>query len=361
MSGGAGGGTGNGGGAGGGMQTTCGVYDLPDTSSCCKSCMPGTGACQTNGCFSGWWCDRNACACHPASPGNCGGTGGGSAGGAGGGGGTFSYTGSVGIDGGAVSELYFAVVGDTRPAMEPPSSMPTSGYPTTIITKIFQDIDALNPKPQFVIATGDYMYASPSGTTGTQQLQLYNQARANYTGVVFPVMGNHECNGNSSGNCATMTTNNLTEYISALLTPIKRSKLYYSFDVKDTAGQWTAKFIVVACNAWDTTQNTWFNTQLARSTTYTFIARHMPIASNGPCNTQMDAELSGATYNGLLTGHTHSAYFSPLQKELVEGVGGAPITGTSNYGYATVRQNGSSFTITQYDYSTNQPVATWSL
>jgi hypothetical protein len=47
---------------------------------------------------------------------------------------------------------------------------------------------------------------------------------------------------------------------------------------------------------------------------------------------------------------------------LIEGVGGAPLTGTSNYGYATFRQKSDGgFEILQYDYMTNQPVATWSL
>src|SRR5207245_2657438 len=44
-------------------------------------------------------------------------------------------TGSIGPNGGTVSSLYFAVVGDTRPG----NIDATSSYPTAIITKIYQD------------------------------------------------------------------------------------------------------------------------------------------------------------------------------------------------------------------------------
>src|SRR5260370_625068 len=76
------------------------------------------------------------------------------------------------------------------------------GYPTAIITKIFQDIEAFSPKPPFVLATGDYQFASSgSSSTAAQQLGLYLGARKNYSGVQFPAMGNHECTGSTSSNC----------------------------------------------------------------------------------------------------------------------------------------------------------------
>src|SRR5215469_12199732 len=52
-----------------------------------------------------------------------------------------------GSDAAVVPELTFAVLGDTRPAI--PED--TGGYPTAIVTKIFQDIAAESPQPQFVI------------------------------------------------------------------------------------------------------------------------------------------------------------------------------------------------------------------
>ncbi len=45
----------------------------------------------------------------------------------------------VGVSGGTLSQLLFAVVGDTRP----PTLDDVSGYPTSQITKIYQDIAAL--------------------------------------------------------------------------------------------------------------------------------------------------------------------------------------------------------------------------
>jgi hypothetical protein len=132
--------------------------------------------------------------------------------------------------------------------------------------------------------------------------------------------------------------------------------------VRDSAGQWTSKFLITACNAWGPAQKTWFTSELARPTTYTFIVRHHPLGSDGPCNVEQDPLIQAATYNGLLVGHTHSVYFSAAKKQLVEGVGGATISGTANYGYATVEQKpGGGFTVMQYDYQTNTPVSVYSL
>jgi hypothetical protein len=331
-------------------------------------CVPDNGTCGQAGCGTctdGTVCDPIVGTCvSGGTGGGAGGAGGGGAavgGGGAGGGGSFSYTGSVGADGGAVSALYFAVVGDTRPPVVTTSLSPTSGYPTTIINKIYQDIASLDPQPQFVISTGDYMYAT--GGSAGPQLALYMQARALFPGPNFPAMGNHECTGVGIINCTlALPTGQLTSFINDMLKPSGQSSLYYTFDVDDTAGQWKAKFIVTACNAWDSTQKSWLQTQLSRPTTYTFVVRHMPFASDGPCNGEMDPIVSSSSYTALISGHTHSASFSPTKKMLIEGVGGAPLTGTSNYGYATFRQKGDGgFEILQYDYMTNQPVATWSL
>ncbi len=359
--GGTGGGSGSGGGSGAGM---CGQYDLPSQPSCCTSCMAGTANCQANGCYGGWWCDRTACRCHAAVSGTCGGTGGGSGAGGGtgtgggsGGGGVVSYDGGIGPSGGSVSSLYFAVVGDTRPSMEDD----TANYPTAIITKIYQDLAALNPPPQFVVTTGDYMFANPYGNQGEAQLQLYLGARSSFPNIVFSAMGNHECTGASAGNCDGKTTNNLTSYLNHLVTPLGQANPWYTVPINDTNGQWTAKVIVTACNLWNATQKSWLAGELAKPTTFTFVVRHMPTGSNGPCNADMDPMLASANITGLLVGHSHTVYFNSSTKELVEGVGGAPITSSANYGYALVQQTGSGFTVTQHDYQSNAVVGTWSL
>ncbi len=384
------GGTGGGGtssGTGGGASTgtgggdpnagTCGNYDLPDTASCCTSCTPGSSTCQTNGCYGAWWCDSSTCRCHAASPSSCssgtgggsGGTGGGSTSTGGGtgatgggtgstGGGTSIPTGSVGPNGGTVNHLYFAVVGDTRPCMEDD----TANYPTAIITKIYQDIAALNPQPQFVVTTGDYQFANPSGSQGATQVGLYMAARNLYSGTVFAAMGNHECTGATATACTHTTTTTQTAYMNSLVTPLGKTLPYYAISVNDTGGTWTSKFLITACNMWNPTQKSWLTAQLGMSTTYTFVVRHMALGSNGPCNTEMDPIIQGATLDGLLAGHTHTVYFSSSSKELVEGVGGAPITGSANYGFATVEKNsGSGFTVKQYDYQSAAVVNTYML
>jgi hypothetical protein len=68
---------------------------------------------------------------------------------------TGPITGTVGNTGGSVSRLVFAVVGDTRPANEDDPS----GYPTSVITKIFQDIEAQSPHPVLTLGTGDYQFS----------------------------------------------------------------------------------------------------------------------------------------------------------------------------------------------------------
>ena len=261
-------------------------------------------------------------------------------------------TGSVGPTGGSVSHLYFAVVGDTRPA----NIDGTSNYPTAIIEKIYADIAAMNPKPEFVVATGDYMFASASGTQAQPQITLYANAAHQFNGPVFAAMGNHECTGATTSNCASSSTNNMDAYMAALVTPLGMSKPYYTVPISDTNGAWTAKIVVAACNAWDSTQEAWLKAELAQTTTYTFVVRHEPLGTSGaPCVSQMDALLKQSTYNLFIVGHSHT--YSHSGKQAIIGNGGAPITGSENYGFATIDQQASGFVVTQYDYMTAQPVS----
>ncbi|HEY1814452.1 MAG TPA: hypothetical protein VGG74_19000, partial [Kofleriaceae bacterium] len=93
--------------------------------------------------------------------------------------GSGSGPGNVGSGG-----LVFAIVGDTRPS----SVDDTTNYPSPIITKIFQDIAAT--PAQFVIATGDYQYASITGSEQQPQIDKYMTARGMYSGPLYPAMGN---------------------------------------------------------------------------------------------------------------------------------------------------------------------------
>jgi hypothetical protein len=166
----------------------------------------------------------------------------------------------------------------------------------------------------------------------------------------------------SSGNCAGNLTQQATAFQSLFLTPLGKSELFYTLGFTDPGHTWSAKMIFAACNFWDSTQENWLKEQLAQPTTYTLIARHQPLGSDGPCNAQMDPMIRDAGYDVMLVGHTHTVAFSPANAQLIEGVGGAPISGTANYGFATVEQiPGSGWTIRQYDYQSQQVVNQYSI
>src|SRR5215470_3618656 len=170
--------------------------------------------------------------------------------------------------------LSFAVVGDTRPAIVDD----TAGYPTGIITKIFQDLEAASPRPGFTVATGDYQFSSSNGTQAGPQLDLYLQARAAFSNAEYPAMGNHECTGYTASNCGPGTTDGATgtynTYLQKVLNPIGISNPYYSVLVQPTNKAWSAKFVFIAANAWTSTQSSWLTSVMSQPTTYTFVVRH---------------------------------------------------------------------------------------
>jgi hypothetical protein len=262
-------------------------------------------------------------------------------------------TGSVDADGGSVSRLYFAVVGDTRPSVIDD----TGGYPTPLITRIFEEIEALNPRPQFVVATGDYIFADPLGSQSTKQLALYTGAMAKYSGTVFGAMGNHECTSLSALNCASWDSAAFQAYRAALVTPLGKAKAYYTVPFSALDGSWTAKLIVLACNDWDTTQRDWFTAEMAKPTTYTLVARHQP--SGGPCTGDADQIMTTQPYDLLLVGHLHR--FAHSGKSVTVGISGAPILTGDPYGFVTIEQlvADAGFRVTQYDETTALPVTSF--
>jgi hypothetical protein len=261
------------------------------------------------------------------------------------GGGSDGGHGSIGPGGGSVDHLYFAIVGDTRPA----NLDDVANYPTAVINKIYADIQGMSPRPQFIIGTGDYMFATSTGTTGASQISLYKTAQEQYLGTVFAAMGNHECDGYTAHNC-TSATNNYNAYFNALVAPLGKTLPYYSVPIKALDGSWNAKVLIVACNYWSTTQKSWLSSQLATPTNYTFVVRHEPAsATTGPCVSDVESLLGSNSYNLSIVGHTHS--YRASGKEIVVGTGGAPLSG-GTYGYATVEQTTSGFQVTEYDYAT---------
>jgi hypothetical protein len=333
-----------------GPVSTCGSLVAPTSTSSCTSCTKSTSSktCQPNGCYGGWWCDSATSKCQ-APPTSCattdscvvsrdGGSGGGGAGGpitidAGG-----PVTGTITGSGGTVSRLFFTAVGDTRPANEDD----TSGYPTAIIDQIYSDIAALSPQPLFSVSTGDYQFSNPSGTQSSAQIELYLAARAKFPGVFFPAMGNHECTGATASNCGSGNTDGLTtnynNFLSMLLAPIKQTSPYYSIEIDAADGSWTSKFVFIAANAWDSGQSSWLSGVMAKATTYTFVLRHESTGTSGPPGVSpSDSIISGFPYTLLIVGHTHT-YEHPSTKEVLFGNGGAPLTGSNNYGYGLFSQ-----------------------
>ncbi len=257
--------------------------------------------------------------------------------------------------GGTLQTLRFAIVGDTRPANEDD----TSGYPTTIIDKIYSDIAAASPAIPFVVSTGDYMFASTYGSSSQSQpqLDLYMTARSKYPGVLFPAMGNHECNGSTDSNCGPGgyegETANYTNFIKTMLAPIGQSNPYYSINVQGPGGAWTAKFVFIAANAWNSTQSSWLSSTLAQKSTYTFIVRHeSSYANTAPGVSPSDSIIAGYPYTLLIVGHTHSYYWEN-PKQAIVGNGGAPLSGSGDYGYGLVtQQSDGSIAVDMIDYQT---------
>ena len=267
----------------------------------------------------------------------------------------------IGDGGGTLATLSFAIVGDCRP----PNEDDVAGYPTKIITRIWQDIEASSPRPAFAITPGNYMFANPDANPGTQDAQLddYLAARANFHNIVFPAMGNDECTGAADSNCgaggADGDTANYNAFVTKMLKPIRKTLPYYAIPIKATNDSWTAKFVFIASNAWSTAQARWLNGELAKPTTYTFIVMNAGTSdTTAPCWSATGSNNVGTIigkypYTLLIVGHDHTFAYYSSEKEVVVGNGGAPLSGTVDYGYVIARQQGTSIVFTEYDYETN--------
>ncbi|HEY1548365.1 MAG TPA: metallophosphoesterase [Kofleriaceae bacterium] len=303
-----------------------------------------------------------AIACTQTTTGNGGGggddNGGSNSGSSGSGGG-----GGGGGGGGESTGLTFAIVGDTRPA----SIDDTANYPTAIVTKIFTDIASASPAPTFVIGTGDYQYASTTGSEQAPQIDQYMTARGGFSGPFYPAMGNHECTGYTDSNCGSGNpdgiTKNYTTFISTMLTPINQTEPYYVETATASDSSWTAKLVFVSCNAWTTAESTWLTQQLAVQTTYTFVVRHESVADMS--STKCAASQTIIDKNPLtllIVGHTHEYSHEASDKEIINGIGGAPLTSGTNYGYTVVNRNSDgTLTVTTYDYSTGKVIDTFKI
>jgi hypothetical protein len=239
-------------------------------------------------------------------------------------------------------------VGDTRPANEDD----VGGYPTSIITKIYQDIEAQSPRPVMTVSTGDYMFASTgSSSTADQQASLYVQAQKAFSGPSFPAMGNHECgvgsgcSGSTECNCGPSNsggaTANYKAFMSQLLAPISQTLPYYAINVSAQDKSWTAKFVFTAANAWDSAQQSWLTTTMAQKTTYTFVIRHEASDATPPLPpgvAGVDGVIANYPYTLMINGHAHTYYwYYGNPNKVTIGNGGAPLTSKS-YGYGLIAQ-----------------------
>lgn len=252
-------------------------------------------------------------------------------------------------------ELRFAVVGDTRPA----NLDDTASYPTAVIRQIWMDVEAEGPP--FAVMTGDYIFASTAAAVGAQ-LDLYLGARAMFSGMAYPAMGNHECTGYTASNCGIGGkdgfTANYTAFLSQMLGPLGVTLPYYAEYFAALDGSWTAKLVFIAGNAWTPAQAVWLDTVLAKPTTYTFALRHEPhYSSTAPGVDPSTTILAAHPLTMLITGHTHSYGHVPAYREIIVGNGGAPLTSSQNYGYVMIaRQPDSNLQVTSYDYQTHAVV-----
>jgi hypothetical protein len=285
-----------------------------------RNCIPGGGLCPAlgpcnGGCADGWRCDEASNSCLP--PGDAGVTPDGPPAHVG----PWPQQDGDVVDLGDVGMLRFTVAGDVRPAD------PGGAYPTTIITKIMQQMDA--KQPAFGVFLGDYIFVSPSNTVqANQQFGYFLGARRSFGPEMYYVLGNHEAyNENLDAFHRLLTTAN-----------------YYALVGQTAKG--SMKIIVIADNRWEPNyQKKFVQAQLAKPTTYTFVVHHYPSyasASWEPSNGDVRATLANQNITLELAGHYH--LYDQRNRVVTVGNGGAPLASSSDfYGFLLVelQANGS--------------------
>jgi hypothetical protein len=267
--------------------------------------------------------------------------------------------GGVGTTGGTVSLLHFGITGDTRP----PSCEDTAGYPTAIIDSIG---DAFKQRSaQFVLDLGDHMYVCNNDlTVARAHMSLFMQGTAHFGGTWFMTMGNHECYG---GPCLPGSTN--ANYVAFMeqLAPVSAQVPYYSFDVHTSLGLVT--FVVVADNAWSTSQASWLDATLAKAdqdAKYTIVSRHHPEGDSSVTTNSASMQIiRNHKFALFLTGHSHLYKHETTDngRDLVLGTGGAPLIAAGTfYGYGMIdQQPDGKLAVTIFDVSNGSQMDAWSV
>jgi hypothetical protein len=198
-----------------------------------------------------------------------------------------------------------------------------------------------------------------NATAAAAQMGDYMSAGALLGKPLFMTMGNHECsNSHTPGSdCSSSCSSDFK--CGAFLNALKNvsSTPYYRIDVKTNAG--LAVFIVIADDAWNSTQSAWLTQQLTDADAhakYTFLSRHHP---TGNTEQTFFADIENIVhahkYTLFLTGHSHLYRRSTSDpREVVMGLGGAPFDGSQSWwGYGTVMQCPDDYIyVTLYDQAT---------
>lgn len=255
-----------------------------------------------------------------------------------------------------LATLSFGMLGDTRPA-----GTTSSGYPQnlkTVIGSIFAGLEAQGVP--LAVDAGDYAFAASTAGSAVPQFTDFMTARQNFRGTFLPTIGNHECTTATTSNCpAGAYSGTAQDYLNMIVTPSTgQSSPYFSALYLAIDGSWSAKFVMVAANAWDGAQKAWLSETLATKTTYTFVVRHEPgnattAPGTIPSETLMAAAFSAGSLTLSITGHTHlvqlpggtqpygNRYGATQPYEMIVGNGGAPLDAGSYYGYAVATRRAS--------------------
>jgi hypothetical protein len=273
--------------------------------------------------------------------------------------------GTITSSGGTVDRLFFGYTGDTR--------MTSSGTGYTsqlqlVINNIFTQMGQKGV--EFAMDGGDHMEAS-NYSEAAACMSDYGTAAAKLGKPVFMTMGNHECAASFSNDCgyagaATMDAK-MSAYMAALKTISGQTSPYYRFDVMTRSGK--AVFLVVADDAWNSTQQAWLTQQLNdadQNAKYTFVSKHHPDGNTDqPAFQQIYDLVKSHKYTLFLTGHSHEyKHQFNDHRAVVMGLGGAPFDNPNQmwWGYLTVLQcPDDSIQVTVYDQATGNLQDTWAV
>jgi len=258
--------------------------------------------------------------------------------------------------GGTVNRLAFGVLGDIRP----PLPDDTSGYPNPTVQAIVASMGSM--KPEFAVATGDYMFVEYLPSSASAQLTSLLADEKPLGVPIFHAMGNHECQSFTDVNCPMLNeSTNVTTFLSMLLpwTPVP----WFSFVVHTDFGD--AKFVFIAVNAWTDAQATWLTQTMSNPTPYTFVIRHHPTPDAGSPSSATGVAASDAILDRypvtlFLFGHVHE-YSHLTANRVVSGNSGAPLD-AGDYGFLYVLQRpDGNIQVSEYGTSGGTATDTWAV